>query len=278
MPNYKPFSPFRGTMTNQFYFPRLQRDAARALLAEYSTMQINAVANLAALESDKSYWYPTAPSGLRATTEMIENFQTTVREIAKRHGYPTVLGLKDRARGRFDRDIVTEILSLAPLLPSEAAQESVWSFLSLVVAPDVALWRWPNSKEKDDYVRILGYPRNVFRRLWWRAFTLGVGPGSVSEKMLEDEAVAILERTSIGGNRVLVRTIAAAQIRRFEDAPKRTDLMRDVMKRIRRLHAFISFHSLSEGEISAVVEGVFDEAQASLLGTTWREQTRRGRG
>jgi hypothetical protein len=270
MRNFKPSSSFEGTMDTQLYFPRLQRDAARHLLGVYTTMPILEVAERAALESDKSYWYPTAPSGMHATAEVLSEFQATVRAVAKRHGYPRALGEKDRARGRFDRDLVQDICSIAPLLPSEAACEPVWSFLSLVVAPDVALWRWPNTKARDDYERILGYPRNVFRRLWWRSFALGVGPGSVGSDLLEDEAVAILERTSIGGNRPLVRVIADAQIHRFGRAPKRTDLMRDVMKRIRRLHAFISFHSLSEDELREVVDGVFDEAEASLLGPDWR--------
>jgi hypothetical protein len=40
--------------------------------------------------------------------------------------------------------------------------------------------------------------------------------------------------------------------------------MRDAMKRIRRLHAFISFHSLHDAEIHALVDEAFTAAAASL--------------
>lgn len=249
-----------------YYFPRLQRDAARQLLQAYSGMPIDELVLYATQVSAQSYWYPTAPAGQHVSPEMLRAFQDRVRQIAGAHGYPTVLGEKDPERVSFDREVVAVILDLLPMLPAEAAQESVWSFLSLVVLPDVSLWRWPNTKEKDDYERILGYPRNVFRRLWWRAYTLGVGQGGVASLMREDEAVAIMERTTIGGNLQLSRCIAQTHVSRFQSSPKRTELMRDAMKRIRRLHAFVSFHSLTDKELEDLVTQAFDDAEASLLG------------
>jgi hypothetical protein len=159
---------------------------------------------------------------------------------------------------------VTHILEVAPRIHAEASVEAVWSFLSLVVAPDVAFWRWPNTPNKDDYERLLGYPRNVFRRLGWRAYTLGWGPGSVSDKIYEDVAVAILERTVISGNRTVARIVAETHMHRFTGERQRTNVMRDAMKRIRRLHAFISFHSLHDAEIHALVDEAFTAAAASL--------------
>lgn len=252
-------------MSETFYFPRLQHDAARQLLADYSEKSIPILADRASVESEKSYWYPTAPSGQHATPEILKAFQSAMRDIAKEHGYPAVPTEKDRARVQFDRDVVPQILAVTPLLPAEASQEAVWSFLSLVVVPDVAFWRWPNSRQKDDYERILGYPRNVFRRLWWRAYTFGTAADSVGHLLLEDEAVAILERTSIGGNRVLARAIAEIHVRRFQAAGKRTDVLRDAMKRIRRLHGFVAFHCLTEHEVRTLVGDVFDQAQATVL-------------
>ncbi|WP_156296460.1 DUF6339 family protein [Mycobacterium paragordonae] len=253
-------------MTDRLYFPRLQRDIARQRLAEFTNMDIGEIAERSDVEFDRAYFYPTAPRGQQATPETIRKFQTTMRQLAKNHGYPTPLGRKEKAAGLFDREVVAAILDVAPLIPAEAGEEGVWSFLSLVAVPDVALWRWPNRRERDDYERILGYPRNVFRRLWWRAFILGSAPDSAGAKVFEDEAVAILERTAIGGNRTVARMVAETQIRRFEDASKRTDLMRDVMKRIRRLHAFISFHSLSSNELKSLIEEAFDNSEAALMG------------
>ena len=247
-----------------YYFPRLGRDASVELLARYSASAPNDVIAAANLNLDRCYWYPTAPEYQRAPHDVLERLQSGVREIASRHGYASLLSEKSKAKGTFDRDLVHEITQLAPLFPVEAAVEEVWNFVSLQLIPDVALWRWPNVKQRDEYERILGRPRNVFRRLWWRAYIFGVGDGSVAELLLEDEAVAILERTSIGGNRRVSRIIAETHLKRFGSARQRTDLLRDAMKRIRRFHAFVSFHSLSDCEIRSLVGEAFDAAQLSL--------------
>ena len=250
-------------MTQYLYFPRLERVAARQMLADYVGCDIEELRERATLSSSRSFWYPTAPAGLQAQERDLDRFAEGVRTVAASHGYPHALSGRSPERVRFDRALVEHIRQLAPMLPVEAAQEGVWSFLSLVVAPDVALWRWPNTKEADDYERILGYPRNVFRRLWWRAFIFQ--DSTVGGRLYEDEAVAIMERTQIGGNRRLAITIAETHLRRFESSAKRTDILRDAMKRVRRVHAFTSFHSLSNSELHSLVGEVFDAAEAALL-------------
>ncbi len=149
-------------------------------------------------------------------------------------------------------------------MPVEASNEAVWSFISLVLLPDVTFWRFRNKKLRNDYERALGYPRNVFRRLWWRAYTLGLVDESAPSAMYEDEAVGILERPSIGGNRRLASTIAAIHLRRFGKAARRTDIMRDALKRLRRLHAFTNFHGLTDDQLISVVEECFN-ATANII-------------
>lgn len=253
-------------MTSPLYFPRLERITARQLLADFIGRDTEELRELSALESVRSYWYPTAPKASHASESDLLRFAEVARETATMHGYPRQLSSKSPERVRFDRAMVERMLELAPMLPVEASLEGVWSFLSLVVAPDVALWRWPNAKGTDDYERILGYPRNVFRRLWWRAF---IFQGStVGERLYEDEAVAILERTQIGGNRQLSLAIGETHLQRFEASARRTDILRDAMKRIRRRHAFLSFHALTPPELQAVIDTAFDEAEAALLRKT----------
>lgn len=247
-------------MVSPLYFPRMPGLVARKLLADYTTMRIDDLRSRAELNSEKAYYYPTAPSGQRVPEAVLNEFQQTMREVAKHYGYPEMLSPKDRRRTEWDRKVVENILEVAPLIPAEASVESVWSYLSLVVVPDVALWRWPNRAERDDYERILGYPRNVFRRLWWRAFTFG----PIATEIFEDEAVAVLERTAIGGNRTLARIIVETHLHNLGDEGRRTLLMRDAMKRLRRLHAFVSFHSLHEDEIRALVGEAFTAARSSL--------------
>lgn len=250
-------------MEQYLYFPRLERVAARQMLADYVGCEIAELRERATLSSTKSHWYPTAPAGRTAQESDLDRFAEGVRSVAAAHGYPHDLSGRSPERVRFDRALVDHIRELAPLLPVEAAQEGVWSFLSLVVAPDVALWRWPNTKAADDYERILGYPRNAFRRLWWRAFTFH--DSTVGGRLYEDEAVAIMERTHIGGNRRLAVMIGEMHLERFESSAKRTDILRDAMKRIRRVHAFTSFHALTDSELRTSVAEAFDSAEAALF-------------
>lgn len=121
------------------------------------------------------------------------------------------------------------------IVPADAANEEVWSFLTLVVLPEVALWRFPDKKDE----RFIGRPRNTFRRLWWRAYVLAGEnrPGAAtSDPLGEDELVNIFERPSI------VRTASLAQamtkaIRALPSTPgvARSEVMRELAKRMRRL-------------------------------------------
>ena len=89
-------------------------------------------------------------------------------------------------------------------------------------------------------------PRNVYRRLWWRAYCLGERASSL---IFEDEAVAIMERPSIGGDVRLARIVAENHLRMAaEDASlPPTELLRQVAKRIRRLSAVRTFGATTTG-------------------------------
>jgi hypothetical protein len=249
------------------YYPRLATGEASALLMEYSDLEVREIADRVDVSTESVLWYPTAPKGNRVKLSELETFRSSVVEIARAHGYPRSQQSKSPQRVAFDRGVVRAMPDLLALQPVEAANEQVWNFLSLRVAPDVALWRWPNLKRDPLYERIIGRPRNVFRRLWWRSYVLGSQRGSVAAKLHEDEAVAILERTLIGGNSRLSRVIAETHIARFGERERRTEVLRDAMKRIRRLHAFLTFHALTLDELTAVVAAAFDETETALFHT-----------
>ena len=84
---------------------------------------------------------------------------------------------------------------------------------------------------KDDYERLLGYPRNACRRLWWRAYTLGSGPGFGQRQDLRGRGSCHSEANrDRWKNRNVARIIAETLIHRFEDEGQRTHVMRDAMK------------------------------------------------
>jgi hypothetical protein len=247
------------------YYPRLDTKHASELLVRYTALSVDEIADQVNISFDGASWYPTAPTGSRVDVASLEAFRRSIVEIARAHGYPALPVGKSRKRVAFDRDVVDVISQLLAVQPAEAATDSVWNFLSLVVVPDVALWRWPNADADPLYERLIGRPRNVFRRLWWRSHILGPYAGSIASQLYEDEAVAILERTSIGGNAALSRVIAETHIARFGKREKRTEVLRDAMKRIRRLYAFMMFHALTPDELAAVVAAAFDETELAMF-------------
>lgn len=253
-------------MNNVLYFPRLATSHASQMLLEYSRLDIAELSQRASTVSEAAYWYQTAPTSQRADDEILAAFRTTVLEIAAMHGFPGQLTSKQASKTAFDRDLVSTIGRALPLQPVEASEEDVWNFITLVVAPDVALWRWPNGGEKGDYERIIGRPRNVFRRLWWRTYLLDVEESVCAHHLYEDEAVAILERTNVGFNPPIARSIARTHLARFAGKSRRTEALRDAMKRIRRLQAFIEFSALTGAEVDALVLEIFAQTEAALFG------------
>ena len=148
------------------------------------------------------------------------------------------------------------------IVPADAASEGVWSFLTLIVLPDVAVWRFPQRTPE----RLIGRPRNVFRRYWWRARSLGANPGDPTPELGEDQLVQIMERPSICGNRRLARTFARAVIEAATSSPGvgLEPLMRDTAKRLVRLTPFVCFEALSDDELGSQILDLVGASVGSL--------------
>lgn len=249
-------------------YPRLGSDAAAELLATFTGQLPESLRALARTESDQCTWYATAHQ--RVDQQVLIELQSRVREVASGCGYPEPARERAPTLTLFDRKVGPVLFKTMDIVPADAADEGVWSFLSLVLLPDVAFWRFPNLQSRDDYERILGRPRHVFRRLWWRAFALGAEDGDPSTELLEDEAVAIMERPTIGGDPRVARAIATehlAQVQRYKELQKelpRTDLMREAMKRLRRLTTLITLGALSDSELAKLFSEVFTSAAEVL--------------
>jgi hypothetical protein len=240
-------------------YPRLDASTAVQLLAELSGLKPTELRNRSATEHSRVDWYPTALD--RVDKSQLEKLQSNIRATAERFGHPEVRR-RSPLLTKFDQAISVGLLHSVDIVPADAAHEGVWSFLSLVLVPDVAFWRFPNRDRRDDYERLLGRPRNVFRRLWWRAYALGE---EASGQLHEDEAVAIMERPTLGGDIRLARMIATAHLQVIGTAAvSRTELLRQVTKRLRRLSAVITLTALDNADLSALIDEVFDMALQSM--------------
>jgi hypothetical protein len=142
-------------------------------------------------------------------------------------------------------------------------QSEVWSYITIRVLPDLALWRWPDNAPE----RYFGNPeRNAFQRLWHRSFILGPELGS---ELQEDEAINIFERMeALGSNKnvavPLARRIVKYRLNRLKDEPGSSEVTSQVVVRLRRAMAVTNIVSLSEREIEKLIEDQFGFALESL--------------
>lgn len=185
-----------------------------------------------------------------------------LRTTAGHHGYP------DEVRGqpliRFDQEVAGPLHVALPLSPWLAADEGVWAFMTLIVAPDVAVWRY-RQRHPD---RLLGGPRNVFRRLWWRAELLGDGPEDAPAVMGEDQLVGVMERTdAIGADPRIARAFCSAVIHAQRELPdvSPTLLQREASKWITRTTPLRVLGGLDDGELREVVT---EAVRAAVSGLT----------
>jgi hypothetical protein len=246
----------------EYVYPRLPTAAALHHLREFADRPPADLRHLSAVEHPDAA--PVATGGSPVPTEVLRDVAREVRLLADHLAFPDELG---RARVA-DFDIPCGLLlhDRMRIVPADAAAEGVWSFLSLVVLPDVAVWRFP-SRAQD---RLTGRPRNVFRRPWWRVEILGqAGSGTLDEggaPLGEDEMVQIMERPRLAANPAVARSVARVLRRSTVTPGGRSELMRDLAKRYLRLMPVVSLDSLDADALDHLGEQLCRQSVEMLSG------------
>jgi hypothetical protein len=248
-------------VTTEFVWPRLPRGAALEIAEK---VRAAAAEDRGSLEAMSGLSHPRAAplaTGSRVAVSRVASVREVLLEVAAGHGYPAPLGRSGVAD--VDRSWSLELHREMRIVPADAAAEGVWSFVALIVAPDLSIWRFPEGA--DD--RLVGRPRNVFRRLWWRCEVLGHDlVGSARGAPLgEDELVQIFERPSLSANPAVARQIAAQVTELPASGAARSEIMRDVTKRILRTMPVRNLDVLAEAELASLVKDQI-ESSVRLLG------------
>ena len=136
------------------------------------------------------------------------------------------------------------------IIPADAAHDETWSFLTLVVFPDVAVLRFPDMHVD----RLIGTPRNVLRRTWFRQEVLGDLLHSTDRPLGEDELVGLFERSALARNRALIRRLAVAVLA-YDGPAARSEWARDLYKRVTFITGPRLLDALSDAELDAIIHG-----------------------
>lgn len=241
---------------NPVLWPRLGPVSQTDLLRRLRTSTAEELRGNSALEHYDTTWYPT---GNRVGEPAVQAVQDTIREAAETSGWPDP-AVGDNAKRRFDQTLSERLAPAMSMIPADAAHPAVWAFVTLVVAPDAARWRYPDNRDE----RYVGRTdRNTFGRLWWRHHRLG----PLGAALLEDQAVAIIERPSIGGRHRLATSLARAIATHPSSSQ---DLMREAAKNIRRVLPVIEVGALGDDELDELVNEAIRAASRSLDGPARR--------
>ncbi len=224
---------------------------------------------MAAAEHFACIYTPTG--GVRVAPAALSALRSEVLQLAANAGYPDAPDQQQAAE--FDAAVALVLAQQMQMAPAEAAKGGVWEFLSCVLLPDVVRWRFAGTGgAATPLERFVSGRRNVFQRLWWRAFHLA--PRSPGGPLLaellrglgEDELVQMMERPSLAGIQGLPGSIAAGLLsasQAYSDLTRR-QLIREAQKRLLRLSSFVSFETLASEEVDRHVESVFEQVADSV--------------
>ena len=159
-------------------------------------------------------------------------------------------------------------------VPADVAHDGTWSYLSLVVFPDVVNRRWPGEVRNARLIlpdeRWIGHQtttrdRNYLKLSWRRWIILGEVMREARPRLGEDEFGALLERTAVARNRRLVTAAARTIILRGPRYPGgRVEFARQFMKRIAERTGPLLLDILSDEEILSVVDAEADACFRSV--------------
>jgi hypothetical protein len=229
---------------------------ARELLAALASVATPQLTGLAGLDHADAVF--PATGGKRVVSPTLQSLRDRLLDIARAEGFPHEP--RQEAAARFDVAAAIELSNL-PMTTGEAGRDEVWTFITLVVLPDIACWRFPDRNER----RLLGGVRNVFQRMWWRAYVLRDSSHKDEWHLLrlpEDALVGLMERPGISSNPAVAVEIGrmvehlAARIASGD----REDAWRDAYKRIRQRFPIVNFDWLPPRDLRALLNSIEAEA------------------
>jgi len=228
-------------------------------LAELDAVKNGSVNVIEALEIEDYHLRPFTDNSV-SNERLMESREAFFRELGSTAGSIEDLSV---SFGDFDR-IFTRIASeiFHDMSPIDGFNKDVWSYITMRVLPDLALWRWNVNKTDERFLG--GSERSCFQRLWLRSYVLG---GNLASQLQEDEAVNIFERPeALGGNRRLSLAIANYIVsnRGVIDSNSgekiiSTEIVKQTAKRLRRAMSVEVVQTMTDAELEKHVARTFGE-------------------
>lgn len=216
-----------------------------------------------------------APTGgSKVSIDKLKEVRELVRKCANELGFPELPNLQ--SRNLFDQKCGILLLENMLVSPSEASSLGVWSHLTCVLLPDIVRWRFAGDTTAEERFigSARGVRRNTFGRLWWRAFLLyeesyEEDPYFLLGQFGEDDLVQITERPSLAGHPRLAKQILLSFLdlklnQHLQGDFTEREILRDVVKRVRRLLSLVMFEALDSDTLKLTVDDLFSKSASSF--------------
>lgn len=273
--------------------PQLPDHAALPLLAQLKLCgDASQPEHNGELRHTQAYASPTG--GLPVQADLLQSLRNLVLEAAHEHGFPDA---RPRSFLGFEFRVAEILAGWDPLWvggePSgESLRDACWTFLTLVVLPDVAVWRWPLAADRDQDKawkgRMLGGGRNAFQRIFRRVLSLDRGSDhpdrwGLIRDLREDDFSNILERPSLGSSRPVAVSLAEEYLSMRQrlaafTAEIQMSVYREATKDVRAYGVVQSLDLLARDDLAQLIRETFlrREAQQVPAGLTTAESRSKG--
>lgn len=243
-------------------FPMLDTRFAEEIIQD----AVNAGKSVSTLAAEAATSHPKSrlsETGLNCANDgELQALRDDILAIAEKHGYPYRDSEKSSALSKFDREATHALMKHVDAPVNDARSAELWNFVTAVLLLDVANWRFPNNSGNPKFNRYLGAsPKSTFKKLWWRGHVLG----DLSDRIGEDQSVALLERTSVAGDPRLPKAI----IREFTDrsvggaaSANLSEQFRSTMLITKARLATICIEALDDDQLDQFVQDCVDAALA----------------
>ena len=231
-------------------YPRLSLPFARVRIGEIaSAMSTGGPASVRTLPAvEHPHAAPVATGGRVASPDDIAKVRAAILDTVE-PWYSVGMVSRPQAAA-FDLALGHTLHEQLQIVPADAAHDETWSFLTLVVFPDVAVLRFPGMHAD----RMIGSPRNVLRRTWLRQQVLGDLLHSTDRPLGEDELVGLFERSALARNHALIRRLAVAVLA-YEGPMARSEWARELFKRVTFITGPRLLDALSDAQLDAIIQG-----------------------
>ena len=248
-------------------YPRLGHQAATSLYYELDELSAAERAERVSIDNPAVIWPATGAE--RVHPDDLRSLRAAMIVVAEAHGFPETL-LRRLELAQFDQDLSRSLFENADLPLAEAAFPDVWSFLALVLLPDLTWWRAHGSTNIERYV-CTDQTRHTLARLWQRAHLLTFEAGD------EDAAWELLRSSGIGEaqlDQIQTRRVAYGQqpsafralLRLYAHVADSSRFKRGsdgFYARLMRMGAFLDFRALSDDELDQHFGAIFGELRTT---------------